>query len=47
VTGIDGAPVVPYIPLEQIEERAPGSVVQLTLERGDKPLSVSLTLAPR
>jgi hypothetical protein len=38
---------VQYLSLQDFEELSPGTVVQLTLERGDKQLTVSLTLAAR
>jgi hypothetical protein len=38
---------VQYLSLQDFEELAPGTVVQLTVERGDKQLTVSLTLAAR
>ena len=38
---------VQYLSLQDVEELTPGTIVQLTLERGDKRLTVSLTLATR
>jgi hypothetical protein len=38
---------VQYLSLQDFESLSPGTVVQLTLERGDKQLTVSLTLAAR
>lgn len=38
---------VQYLSLQDFEELSPGTVVQLTLERGDKQLTVSLTLLAR
>jgi S1-C subfamily serine protease len=38
---------VQYLSLQDFEELSPGTVVQLTLKRGDKQLTVSLTLAAR
>jgi hypothetical protein len=38
---------VRYLSLQDFESLSPGTVVQLTLERGDKQLTVSLTLAAR
>jgi hypothetical protein len=38
---------VQYLSLQDFESLSPGTVVPLALERGDKQLTVSLTLAPR
>lgn len=38
---------VRYLSLQDFESLSPGTVVQLTLERGDKQLTVSLTVAAR
>jgi hypothetical protein len=46
LTAATGVVPIQYFSVEDLERLSPGTVVQLTLERGDKQLTVSLTLAP-